>query len=72
MAKAGLYAVQVFYSFFIMLLFMTYVSRSHQWSPGVSLTKQNGWVMLAVAAGAFVGYLAFGKNLSSTKTVACH
>ncbi|OAL56048.1 Ctr-domain-containing protein [Pyrenochaeta sp. DS3sAY3a] len=53
--KAILYAVQVFYSFFIMLLFMTY----------------NGWIMLAVAVGAFVGYLLF-SNSSSTKTVACH
>ncbi|CAO2657005.1 Nn.00g058080.m01.CDS01 [Neocucurbitaria sp. VM-36] len=53
--KAILYAVQVFYSFFIMLLFMTY----------------NGWVMLAVAVGAFVGYLSFSRS-SSTKSVACH
>ncbi|KAE8386562.1 Ctr copper transporter [Aspergillus alliaceus] len=53
---AALYAVQVFYSFFIMLLFMTY----------------NGLVMLAVAVGAFVGYLVFGENLSASKTVACH
>ncbi|KAL4882794.1 Ctr copper transporter [Aspergillus karnatakaensis] len=53
---AALYAVQVFYSFFIMLLFMTY----------------NGWIMLAVAVGAFVGYLAFGENMSATKSVACH
>ncbi|KAG8622976.1 hypothetical protein KVT40_007952 [Elsinoe batatas] len=53
--KATFYAVQVFYSFFIMLLFMTY----------------NGWVMLAVAVGAFVGYLMFG-NSTATKTVACH
>ncbi|KAF2099455.1 ctr copper transporter family protein [Rhizodiscina lignyota] len=53
--KAVLYAVQVFYSFFIMLLFMTY----------------NGWVMLAVAVGAFIGYLAFGGG-SAAKTVACH
>ena len=37
------------------LLFMTY----------------NGWIMISVAIGAFVGYLAFG-NLSSTKSVACH
>merc|ERR1712093_3722 len=36
--KAALYAIQVFYSFFIMLLFMTY----------------NGWIMLSVAVGAFV------------------
>jgi len=54
--KAALYAVQVFYSFFIMLLFMTY----------------NGFVMLAVAVGAFIGYLAFGSGMSSTKSVACH
>ncbi|KAL2829724.1 Ctr copper transporter family-domain-containing protein [Aspergillus cavernicola] len=53
---AALYAVQVFYSFFIMLLFMTY----------------NGFVMFAVAVGAFVGYLAFGENMSATKSVACH
>ncbi|KAL5001197.1 Ctr copper transporter family-domain-containing protein [Aspergillus recurvatus] len=53
---AALYGVQVFYSFFIMLLFMTY----------------NGFVMLAVAVGAFVGYLAFGENMAATKSVACH
>ncbi|KAF2831227.1 Ctr copper transporter [Ophiobolus disseminans] len=53
--KGILYAVQVFYSFFIMLLFMTY----------------NGWIMLAVAVGAFVGYLMFSGS-SSTKSVACH
>ncbi|MCJ1409199.1 hypothetical protein MMC19_003277 [Ptychographa xylographoides] len=55
MIKAAFYAVQVFYSFFIMLLFMTY----------------NGWVMFAVAVGAFIGYLGFA-NGSATKTVACH
>lgn len=38
------------------LLFMTY----------------NGLVMLAVAVGAFVGYLAFGQDDSATKSVACH
>ena len=37
------------------LLFMTY----------------NGWVMLAVAVGAFLGYLGFGGS-TSTKSVACH
>lgn len=37
------------------LLFMTY----------------NGYVMLAVAVGAFVGYMAFGGG-SATKSVACH
>ncbi|KAK7519963.1 ctr copper transporter family protein [Phyllosticta citriasiana] len=57
--KGVLYAVQVFYSFFIMLLFMTY----------------NGWIMLAVAVGAFVGYVVFGSgsnSASATKSVACH
>jgi copper transporter 1 len=53
--KAAFYAVQVFYSFFIMLLFMTY----------------NGWIMLAVGVGAFVGYLLF-SNSSPTKSAACH
>lgn len=38
------------------LLFMTY----------------NGLVMLAVAVGAFMGYLAFGQDESATKSVACH
>jgi copper transporter 1 len=55
LVKGMLYAVQVYYSFFIMLLFMTY----------------NGWVMFAVAVGAFVGYLGFA-NSSATKSVACH
>ncbi|KAK1067607.1 copper transpport protein [Friedmanniomyces endolithicus] len=53
--KAALYGVQVFYSFFIMLLFMTY----------------NGWIMLAVGFGAFVGYLMFGGS-SIVKSAACH
>ena len=41
------------------LLFMTY----------------NGYVMLAVAVGAFVGYTAFGggsEGGSAAKSVACH
>ncbi|KAJ5116026.1 hypothetical protein N7456_000374 [Penicillium angulare] len=53
---AALYAIQVFYSFFIMLLFMTY----------------NGTIMIAVAVGAFVGYLAFADGAPATKSVACH
>ncbi|KAK0119065.1 hypothetical protein ONS95_007928 [Cadophora gregata] len=54
--KAVIYAVQTFYAFMLMLLFMTY----------------NGWVMLAVGVGSFVGYLAFGNNTSATKDSACH
>ena len=38
------------------LLFMTY----------------NGWVMISVGVGAFVGYLVFGNNLSSARDGACH
>ncbi|KAH9826232.1 DNA replication checkpoint protein tel2 [Teratosphaeria destructans] len=44
--KAVLYGVQVFYSFFIMLLFMTY----------------NGWVMIAVGVGATIGFLLFSGS----------
>ncbi|KAL1963372.1 hypothetical protein VTN77DRAFT_8388 [Rasamsonia byssochlamydoides] len=55
LVMAALYAIQVFYSFFIMLLFMTY----------------NGWIMLSVAVGAFIGYLVFGESTAS-KSVACH
>lgn len=60
LVKALFYAVQVFYSFFIMLLFMTY----------------NGWIMLSVAVGAFVGYLLFSGGsvggASAAKSAACH
>lgn len=32
----------------------------------------NGWVMVAVTVGAFVGYLLFGNNTSATKETQCH
>lgn len=32
----------------------------------------NGWVMLAVAAGAFLGYLLFGQRAPAAKETACH
>jgi copper transporter 1 len=32
----------------------------------------NGWVMIAVSVGAFVGYLIFGEDSSATKETACH
>lgn len=54
--KAALYGLQNFYAFMLMLVFMTY----------------NGWVMIAVSVGAFVGYLLFGNSTSSTKDTACH
>ena len=38
------------------LLFMTY----------------NGWVMIAVAVGAGVGYFIFGAHTKATKETACH
>ncbi|KFY05939.1 hypothetical protein V492_08227 [Pseudogymnoascus sp. VKM F-4246] len=55
-ARSALYAVQTFYAFMIMLLFMTY----------------NGQVMIAVAVGAFVGHLAFGGSTTATRETACH
>ncbi|KAH7170744.1 Ctr copper transporter family-domain-containing protein [Dactylonectria macrodidyma] len=54
--KAVLYALQNFYAFMLMLIFMTY----------------NGWVMVAVSLGAFIGYVAFGQKTSATKDNACH
>jgi len=54
--KAALYALQNFYAFMLMLLFMTY----------------NGWIMLAVGVGSFVGFLLFGTNTSASKETACH
>ena len=32
----------------------------------------NGWVMIAVSLGAFLGYVVFGQTTSSTKDNACH
>ncbi|RYP92765.1 hypothetical protein DL770_001154 [Monosporascus sp. CRB-9-2] len=54
--KSVLYGVQNFYAFMIMLLFMTY----------------NGWVMIAVAVGAGIGYYVFGSHTKATKETACH
>ncbi|KAI1005937.1 hypothetical protein K3495_g2286 [Podosphaera aphanis] len=54
--KAILYAIQSFYGLMLMLIFMTY----------------NGWVMLSMGVGAFLGYLIFGEDTSATKDGACH
>ncbi|KAI1253082.1 hypothetical protein MGN70_005290 [Eutypa lata] len=54
--KSVLYGIQNFYAFMMMLLFMTY----------------NGWVMIAVAVGAGVGYFLFGAHTKATKETACH
>ncbi|KAI1193842.1 Ctr copper transporter family-domain-containing protein [Nemania serpens] len=54
--KAALYGVQNFYAFMIMLLFMTY----------------NGFVMIAVAVGAGLGYYLFGSHTQAAKETACH
>lgn len=56
LVKAVLYGIQNFYAFMIMLIFMTY----------------NGWVMIAVSMGAFLGYLLFGGSTPATKETACH
>lgn len=54
--KSLLYGLQNFYAFMLMLVFMTY----------------NGWVMVAVSVGAFLGYYVFGNHTSATKETACH
>ena len=40
----------------VRLIFMTY----------------NGYVMIAVAVGAFAGYLAFGGRTEAVRETACH
>lgn len=54
--KAVIYSIQSFYGLMLMLIFMTY----------------NGWVMMCMGIGAFLGYLIFGHELSATKDGACH
>ncbi|CAN8099025.1 unnamed protein product [Discula destructiva] len=56
LVKAILYAAQTFYAFMLMLVFMTY----------------NGWVMVAVTLGAFLGYFVFGDETAATKETQCH
>lgn len=46
--RSLLYGVQVFFSFWLMLVFMTY----------------NGWLMIAVALGASIGNYFWGKSAS--------
>jgi len=55
---SALYAFQVFYSFFLMLVFMTY----------------NGYFMLAVVVGAFLGHLYFQKGPygDAERSMSCH
>ncbi|KAI9016485.1 Ctr copper transporter [Phycomyces nitens] len=55
-ARSGLYAVLVGLSFWIMLVFMTY----------------NGYLMLAIIAGAGIGHYLFNDNLSSDRSIQCH
>ncbi|KAK9365718.1 Ctr copper transporter family-domain-containing protein [Lipomyces kononenkoae] len=55
--RAAFYALQVLYSFFLMLVFMTY----------------NGWVMLAVVCGAFTGHLFWSSRIvRSSRGMFCH
>jgi len=63
--RATLYGIQVFVSFFLMLVFMTY----------------NAYLILAVVVGASIGHFVFGAGLDveailaggdSGKGVACH
>lgn len=46
-------------------------SSAHADSRRLLFMTYNGWVMLSVAVGAFIGYLGIGNN-TSTKSVACH
>ncbi|KAK9471801.1 uncharacterized protein V1510DRAFT_419043 [Dipodascopsis tothii] len=54
------YALQVCYSFFLMLIFMTF----------------NGWTMVAMGVGAFLGHYLWGCDTAlpgqGARTMACH
>ncbi|KAI5954126.1 CTR2 [Candida margitis] len=54
--RGVLYGFQVFYSFFLMLVFMTY----------------NGWYMIAVAVGAGLGNYFWAGLESTSRTLSCH
>ncbi|KAK9471629.1 Ctr copper transporter [Dipodascopsis tothii] len=54
--RAFLYAFQVFYSFFLMLVFMTY----------------NGVFMFALTFGAFLGFYIWGNGASTVRGSTCH
>ncbi|KAL5391164.1 hypothetical protein PMIN02_006686 [Paraphaeosphaeria minitans] len=75
--KALFYAVQVFYSFFIMRVPPTSptpalpVPAERPNASRLLFMTYNGWVMLSVAVGAFAGYLLFSGG-PSAKTAACH
>ncbi|ORX79698.1 Ctr copper transporter [Basidiobolus meristosporus CBS 931.73] len=52
-----LYSIQVFLSFFLMLVFMTY----------------NGYLIISVVLGASAGFYIFGGDrLSAVKSLSCH
>ncbi|ODQ78326.1 hypothetical protein BABINDRAFT_162965 [Babjeviella inositovora NRRL Y-12698] len=54
--KSVVYAVQVGYSFMLMLVFMTY----------------NGWFMLATIVGAGLGNFIWGGKEVEARSMACH
>lgn len=72
---AALYAIQVFYSFFIMWVHL--LSGCSRETRTDHLTRllfmtYNGLIMIAVAVGAFFGYLIFSDDTPAAKTIACH
>ena len=70
--KAALYAVQVFYSFFIMYAELSGTEEGRDANhTRLLFMSYNGFIMIAVAVGAFIGYLAFVED-APTNTVACH
>jgi copper transporter 1 len=72
---AALYAMQVFYSFFIMCVLLSHSVKSLELLTlclRLLFMTYNGPVMIAVAVGAFVGYLAFSEGTPASKTIACH
>jgi hypothetical protein len=52
-------------------LLLRFKERGEAYENRLLFMTYNGWIMLAVGVGAFVGYLVFG-NSTVTKSAACH
>jgi copper transporter 1 len=79
--RAALYGSQVFVSFFLMLVFMTYNVGPPTYSLDCPLMFLQAYLILAVVLGASIGHFVFGAVMDVesvlaggdlSKGMACH
>jgi copper transporter 1 len=71
--KAALYAFQTFYAFMLMWVISKPIPPGRRtYGNRLLFMTYNGWVMLAMFIGSFLGYLSFGGGTPATKETACH